>query len=222
MEGVGNQRKAVWRCRCFCGKERKATTSLLRAGQARSCGCVRIYKTHAVTLSTPLVCKEVSESGLQTCTRCEKPLPLQEFHKQKGAPTGHRTTCRKCRGVVRSANKAERSAKDKARYQANKEERRIKTRCYKFCLTPEQYKSLLKQQDECCAVCRCTTPGGVGGWHVDHDHACCPGKKSCGHCVRGILCSPCNMALGNVKDSPEILLSLVNYLAKYKNKRTAA
>lgn len=37
---------------------------------------------------------------------------------------------------------------------------------------------------------------------IDHDHDCCPGEKSCGQCVRGVLCSRCNSHLGHL----EILL----------------
>lgn len=47
---------------------------------------------------------------------------------------------------------------------------------------------------------------------IDHDHACCPGRFSCGECVRGVLCSPCNRILGYAKDDPEILLRLAGYL----------
>lgn len=50
-----------------------------------------------------------------------------------------------------------------------------------------------------CAAC-----GSTERIHIDHDHK--TGK------VRGALCSPCNLALGHVDDSPERLEALIRYL----------
>jgi hypothetical protein len=37
--------------------------------------------------------------------------------------------------------------------------------------------------------------------HVDHDHACCPSNKSCGKCVRGIVCARCNHLIGKYENN---------------------
>lgn len=47
---------------------------------------------------------------------------------------------------------------------------------------------------------------------VDHDHACCPGGRSCGQCVRGILCRKCNVAIGYLNDDPALAQALADYL----------
>jgi len=35
----------------------------------------------------------------------------------------------------------------------------------------------------------------------DHDHVCCSGKKSCGKCLRGLLCHGCNTKLGALENN---------------------
>ena len=80
-----------------------------------------------------------------------------------------------------------------------------------FGITRDAVKLLVAEQGGC-KICHTFDPG-VKGWHVDHDHACCPRRKAtCGKCVRGILCGPCNVALGFFEDDPARLRSAFTYL----------
>lgn len=36
---------------------------------------------------------------------------------------------------------------------------------------------------------------------VDHDHACCPTERSCGSCIRGVICRGCNNAMPHTLDA---------------------
>ena len=76
----------------------------------------------------------------------------------------------------------------------------------RFGLTPEGYDTLLAAQGGGCAICSTRDPGGRWGTHfaVDHDHD--------SGSVRGLLCSRCNVMLGNAKDDPERLRAAASYL----------
>lgn len=80
----------------------------------------------------------------------------------------------------------------------------------RYRLTWDQVYALWKAQGESCAICKTVSKR----WHVDHDHACCPGEVTCGKCIRGILCPPCNMALGLFKDKAASLRAAANYLER--------
>lgn len=56
--------------------------------------------------------------------------------------------------------------------------------------------------------------------HVDHDHKCCNGRKSCGKCVRGVICNRCNTAVdklenGLMRADYPLYNKLQEYLEKY-------
>lgn len=54
---------------------------------------------------------------------------------------------------------------------------------------------------------------------IDHDHACCRGSKTCGKCVRGLLCSGCNTGLGAFSDSEYALTVAAKYVAYHHARR---
>lgn len=80
----------------------------------------------------------------------------------------------------------------------------------------QDYDALLLTQNLQCAICGSDSPGsGHIYFCVDHDHACCPGKKSCGACVRGLLCGGCNKALGLFNDDIGRVANAIKYLRRF-------
>ena len=70
--------------------------------------------------------------------------------------------------------------------------------------TPEKYRELYQSQAGRCAVCKSEPKGRRKELQADHDHL--TGS------MRGLLCGPCNLALGNSYESVEILKALIEYL----------
>ncbi len=74
-----------------------------------------------------------------------------------------------------------------------------KARIASYGLTLDHFDRLLKAQAYACGMCHEPFKEGQR-IHVDHDHACCKDKcRSCGKCVRGLLCHVCNIALGHIE-----------------------
>lgn len=129
------------------------------------------------------------EQGRKRCPSCEEWLAVEKFGKHASTTDGLSKRCRNC--------------ERKADLKRN------------FHLTVEQYKEMLHAQGGCCAICS-NPPDGDKWLAVDHDHACCPEKgKSCGQCVRALLCGNCNTAIGMMSDDAERLEAAATYLRKY-------
>ncbi len=69
---------------------------------------------------------------------------------------------------------------------------------------------MLAKQNGGCAICGAAP--GKKRLNIDHDHNCCEYGKSCGKCVRGLLCQGCNTGLGHFRDSPNVMYQAINYL----------
>lgn len=85
-----------------------------------------------------------------------------------------------------------------------------------FGLSRKQYEEILESQGGGCAICLHQPEPDGKRFPVDHDRLCCPGDKSCGLCVRGILCPGCNTGIGFLRESREIMLSAIEYLESHK------
>lgn len=81
------------------------------------------------------------------------------------------------------------------------------------------YDALLEVQGGRCGGCGKTPGPAARRMAVDHDHTCCPGKTSCGKCVRGLLCYHCNDTLATYRDDPEKLRGLADYLTDWPSRR---
>lgn len=57
-------------------------------------------------------------------------------------------------------------------------------------ITRAQRDAIYEAQSGACAGCG--TVHANDDLQVDHDHTHCPGVRSCGACVRGLLCPSCN------------------------------
>lgn len=86
-----------------------------------------------------------------------------------------------------------------------------------FGLTPEQYAARLTAQGGACAICGKAAAAADEPLSVDHDHACCPTKgKSCGKCLRDLLCQWCNRGIGMLLDDPLLLRNAAAYLEHHR------
>lgn len=83
-----------------------------------------------------------------------------------------------------------------------------KTFYSRFGLTAVQIQMILDIRK--CESCGCTDRPIC----IDHDHSCCSGSKTCGLCIRGILCTSCNAGMGLLGDNLESLLKAVDYLSR--------
>ena len=131
---------------------------------------------------------------MKKCSVCKEEKSIDSFFKDTEYPDQQHPSCRSCNALFLKSPKVKRKEKLAAR------KYRYKTR---YNLTVDQYNELLQEQDNRCAICNKHPPKNRK-LAVDHCH-----KE--GH-VRGLLCTTCNVGLGNFKDNTEFLLKAVEYL----------
>ena len=119
------------------------------------------------------------------CSRCKEEKPTSEFWRNKSVADGFQSCCKPCHKLSVDANYKKIGARNRNLW-------------IRYKITPEQFEVIFESQGRKCAVCASDSPNARinGSWSVDHDHSCCRGEKTCGKCIRGILCSGCNIRIG--------------------------
>lgn len=84
---------------------------------------------------------------------------------------------------------------------------KICDRIKKYKISKQEYLELKLKQNNCCAICK-EPEKEDKCLYIDHCHK--TGK------IRGLLCSQCNCALGNLKDNIETAENLIEYLKNEK------
>jgi hypothetical protein len=140
--------------------------------------------------------------GMKCCGRCREIKALTEFTFSRHRTDGLNSTCKSCHAEMAThpevlARRREirgRRVKRDPDYEWKYSVKR------NYNITIAQYNAMLAVQGGRCAICRCLPGAGGGGrcerLFVDHDHSCCAGDRSCGRCVRMLLCHRCNTGLG--------------------------
>jgi hypothetical protein len=146
----------------------------------------------------------------RTCSKCHTPKELnnQNFNPNKRYAEGLTRTCRACNNDYRANWANMDRATDIEVYHARELTRDMK----KYGTTVEWYRDLLIKQNGLCAICGHLSHhhGTIQRLQVDHNHKCCDLKtRSCGKCLRGLLCADCNIRLAPMES---LLKDLANPL----------
>ena len=155
---------------------------------------------------------------MSNCSDCGVPQTAENSYSRGDREEGFRSRCRPCYSAkYRKPSTPEsrsRAAANARRYSRENPERARRNYLKNYGLTPESFSSLLESQGGVCGICGVDQCDTGNRFSIDHDHLCCPTGRSCGKCVRGVLCRTCNIGIGNLGDSIETLNSAVMYLER--------
>lgn len=143
---------------------------------------------------------------MKTCRLCGEAKPFIEFyhHKDTGKPQSRCIQCQNKKSSEWSRNnRAKANAMTRDWVKRNPAYARRKWLA-RYGLTPEAYDALFAEQDGKCKICQVPFKEPKHT-HIDHCH-------DKGH-VRGLLCSNCNLGIGNLQHDTGLLKAAIAYLS---------
>lgn len=136
----------------------------------------------------------------RVCRVCGVEKIIKKFRKYRNRDiSARRKSCRSCEY---DKEKQVPGFKDRAKFY------KIKA---SYGLSKEDYNLMIVAQGGLCALCGRTPT--ESGFSVDHDHSCCDSPRSCGKCVRSLLCRPCNSLLG-ILENNGMLEKVIRYIGE--------
>lgn len=151
----------------------------------------------------------------KACSKCRVVLPVDAYTRRPEGALGRVSACTPCRTKASTAYyRAKRAlnpkpTRAKPRTPATRFASHIKMT---YGLSVEEWAAMYNAQDRRCKVCKAflgLDKPGRGGPAVDHCHK--TGR------IRGILCFPCNSAIGHARDCPKILAAMIAYVQEHSN-----
>lgn len=148
--------------------------------------------------------RDIAVTRVQThgkpCIRCGEHKGASEFAPSNHTLDGWAQRCAACRAELEAASDIRRRLR-----KPTPEKARLKQIKYKYGVTEAQFLSMMLAQASACGICK-TPFVETRGVCVDHCHE--TGK------IRGLLCHPCNTAIGFLKDSPTICRLAAEHLER--------
>jgi hypothetical protein len=182
-------------CRCVCGKITDVRLESLRSKRSFSCGCeTKLYVPPGSRFSYLTVLAETSSPyrDSKRYFKCLCDCGNETIVRLGRLTTSETSSCGCDLGNTRLGISAIPGVT--GRNTPEYAHRRILW--INYCLTLEQYNEMLGKQGGVCAMCQAPPEELDRSLCVDHDHTCCSGPKTCGKCIRGLLCVSCNVFLG--------------------------
>lgn len=172
------------------------------------------------------------KSMFKVCYICREEKNSDCFSRSSTTIDGFRKDCKSCASRYYHANKEKYKQKHKEYYEANKEKAIKDSYAYRklkpekralsnrknhlkreYGLSWDEFVTLYDSQEGKCRICGCfielqSTKNSKTSACVDHCHETSE--------VRGLLCRACNVGIGNLKDSTDLLAKAIVYLESFK------